>query len=297
MKAKSIIILSSFLVQLLNFQPDFAEGFAPMVPESCARCPSKRRNRNTCSRSPPFSRRTTTTKPTSSPTINQDATATSLTAASNNLPFAIVGADFCAPDLAAVCLGGSLLFFYHVRLFLKERNGERTWRREQADTREAWAKYVRDSKGWLYAIQTLRNAITAQTFLATTVLSLLTVIGGRLWEIVRQTATCGRRYAILQLILFAVPMISSAYYFLQSARLMTHAGFMFPVEPNTTKVDLIMRKTEHSQWLGLRCLYLSGGILSWVVGGSKVFVGTSLLLTMFFRKSDRAPMSMDYGEE
>ena len=214
-------------------------------------------------------------------------------------------------DTASVTLGFLFLIGYHIHLYRKERNHEKTWRTEQASTREKWSRFVRQTEQWLYAIQTLRNAITAQTFLATTVLSLLTVIGGRLWDILRTmrnsatstaTATTNAllqdKYLLTtQFILLAVCMLSSAYQFLQSARLMTHAGFMFPVEPHTTKVDNIMRKSQNSQWAGLRFLYISVVFIVWVVSGPKSFCLSSLLMTFFFQNIDKVPkgvMDNDY---
>jgi len=185
-------------------------------------------------------------------------------------------------------LGGTLILVgYHLSLWKKERQGIRTWRSAQADIREQWSKYVRQNEQWLYAIQTLRNAITAQTFLATTVLSLLTVIAGRLWDIIRKFSSSSHqqhRFLVAQLTMQTLTMLASAYHFLQAARVMTHAGFMFPVFPNTTKVDRNMRKSEHSQWMGLRWLYLSVANLFFVVGGHKV-----LLLVKFFQKIDQVP--------
>lgn len=186
-----------------------------------------------------------------------------------------------------------LLSTYHVNLYRKEKRGHRTWRSTQADTREAWARYVRSEEAWLYAIQTLRNAITAQTFLATTVLSLLTVIAGRLWNIQSSMTTTASTTSTIQFALVAASMVSSAYQFLQSARLMTHAGFMFPVTKNTTEVDRIMRRSQHSQWMGLRCLYVAAGFLSWIVGGPRVFLMASIMLTLFFRKIDQVPVGID----
>ena len=202
-----------------------------------------------------------------------------------------------------------LLSFYHIQLYHKEKTGQPTWRSTQADTREAWARYVRSEEAWLYAIQTLRNAITAQTFLATTVLSLLTVISGRLWTTQSSTTTTTSTAAAaaaaaaatasssssstIQFVLAAASMVSSAYQFLQSARLMTHAGFMFPVTKTTTEVDRIMRRSQHSQWMGLRCLYSAAGFLSWIMGGPRVFLVASILLTVFFRKIDQVPTEID----
>jgi len=199
-------------------------------------------------------------------------------------------------NVAAVVAGGFILSSYHLYLYMKEKKGLQTWRSTQADNREMWSKFVRETEGWLYAIQTLRNAITSQTFLATTVLSLLTVITGRLWDIIRNMdASCDyRKYLTAQLVMVASCMLTSAFNFLQSARLMTHAGFMFPVDPKTTKVDRIMRKTQDAQWFGLRWLYLSAGMISWVVGGPKIFLISSSLLTIFFHKIDKVPKVTNY---
>jgi len=197
-------------------------------------------------------------------------------------------------NVAAVIGGALILSIYHFNLYHNEKKGLKTWRSEQAKNREMWSQYVRESEGWLYAIQTLRNAITAQTFLSTTVLSLLTVITGRIWDIVRQMdrACPYRKYLVTQFIVIVSCMLTSSYHFLQSARLMTHAGFMFPID-KTTKVDKIMRKTQNSQWLGLRWLYISATTIAWLVGGPKIFFTFSSLLIAFLRKIDKVPDEID----
>lgn len=183
-----------------------------------------------------------------------------------------------------------LLVVYHLVLFEKEKS-KQTWRLYQASIREEWAIYVRDTEGWLYAIQSLRNAMTAQTFLASTVLSLLTLITGRLWEMLRTTTNkVERRLLIMQTFSIAFTMLSSAYQFLQGVRLMTHVGFMFPViKKDDLKVNKLMRKTEMCQWLGLRWCYISVAPIFWAVGGSRAFFLSSILLTIFFRIIDKLP--------
>jgi len=189
-----------------------------------------------------------------------------------------------------------ILAGYHVNLAVKERSSkEKTWRAYQAEAREDWARHVRHTEGWLYAVQTLRNAITAQTFLATTVLSLLTLITGRLWDILRTLSRgAERRLLTIQLISVGLTMLFSAYQFLQGVRLMTHAGFMFPVVSEGTEVDNIMRRSQNCQWLGLRWMYLSLGPITWAVGGSRAFFVTSICLLQFFRKIDRKPAGLGY---
>lgn len=175
---------------------------------------------------------------------------------------------------------------YHTDLGRREDAGAVTWRVSQAGTREEWSKYVRETEGWLYAVQTLRNAITTNTFLATTVLTLLTVITGRVWS---TTLQVGSLYERIQFTTVAVSMLRSAYEFLQSVRLMTHAGFMFPVVKEGTKVDNIMRKSSFSQWLGLRWLYIGGTMMVWTLGGEISFLIASLVMLRFFHIIDKAP--------
>jgi len=92
-------------------------------------------------------------------------------------------------------------------------------------------------------------------------------------------------------------MLLSAYNFLQGVRLMTHAGFMFPVvSSSSTKVDKIMRQSQNCQWLGLRWMYLSLGPIAWAVGGGHTFLVVSLLLLLFFTKIDKKPEGMGYEE-
>ena len=186
---------------------------------------------------------------------------------------------------------------YHINLIIKERTSRvKTWRAYQAETREDWARHVRNTEGWLYAVQTLRNAITAQTFLATTVLSLLTLITGKLWDILRHLDRGSeRRLLTVQLLSVALTMLMSAYQFLQGVRLMTHAGFMFPVSEGT-KVDNIMRRSQNCQWLGLRWMYISLAPIAWAVGGSRALFGVSCCLLQFFRNIDRKPKGMGYEE-
>lgn len=201
-------------------------------------------------------------------------------------------------NIALVTSSIAILLGYHFNLTRKEfkndnstiRNSTKTWRQYQADTREDWAKYVRDTEGWLYAIQSLRNAITAQTFLASTVLSLVTLITGRIWDILRSTTNqLEKNLLTVQLVSIATTMLISSYYFLQGVRLMTHVGFMFPVETENAKVDKIMRKTASCQWLGLRWMYISLAPITWTVGGSRALFAAAIVLLQFFRSIDKEP--------
>lgn len=217
----------------------------------------------------------------------------------------VISTTSISPKMQVILVMSSvfLLASYHLNLFRIEFErenfnvGSKTWRQYQASVREDWSRYVRQSESWLYAIQSLRNAITAQTFLATTVLSLLTLITGRVWDILRSTTVkFERRLLTIQLSSIAITMLLSAYQFLQGVRLMTHAGFMFPVKKNGTKIDKIMRQSQNCQWLGLRWMYISLGPIFWVVGGSRAFFAATLVLLIFFRSIDKEPEGMQYEQ-
>ena len=125
-------------------------------------------------------------------------------------------------NIALISSSVAILSGYHLNLLQKELNSDtKTWRKYQADTREKWARHVRETEGWLYGIQSLRNAMTAQTFLASTVLSLLTLITGRVWDILRKASNIWeRRLLTVQLASISLWMLLSAYQFLQGVRLM-----------------------------------------------------------------------------
>ena len=66
-------------------------------------------------------------------------------------------------NVALISSSISILMGYHINLYYKEKNSDKTtWRQYQAQIRQDWAKHVRDTEGWLYAIQSLRNAMVAR---------------------------------------------------------------------------------------------------------------------------------------
>jgi hypothetical protein len=52
-------------------------------------------------------------------------------------------------DTVSVVAGFGILCGYHLLLVIKERRGVKTWRSAQADTREKWSQFVRETEGWL----------------------------------------------------------------------------------------------------------------------------------------------------
>lgn len=159
----------------------------------------------------------------------------------------------------AFSAGVTVVAKYQMDLQKHEAAGGRSWRTTQSMVRLRWAQYVMQTEGYLYAIQTLRNAITANTFLATTVLSLFTLCVGYLWQLINVKFSW---YIVAQFGSTAACLLSSAFCFSQSARLMTHAGFMFPIatdsdpEPcsvsGSDEATLTQALVDSSAWRGTR---------------------------------------------
>ena len=72
------------------------------------------------------------------------------------------------PHQAVTVAGAANLAFYQLQMSRRERRGADSWRKTQAAARVDWCRHVFATEGWLYAVQTLRNGITTNTFLAST---------------------------------------------------------------------------------------------------------------------------------
>ena len=188
----------------------------------------------------------------------------------------------------------------------------------QAATRASWVTYVRANaglQGYTYAIQTLRNAITACVALTGTMLTAFTVTMTYLRTVKAELEWL----VLLQFSSTGLLLLFSSYFFLQSARAMTHAGFMFPVaaEPDAGEVpptkispealaaggwrpnaiyalrprsiEVTMAKSETAQWAGLRFLYLAITGVVWICGGEIAFFVATLAMRRFLAGIDRPP--------
>lgn len=172
-------------------------------------------------------------------------------------------------------------------------------------TRKIWSRHVLETEGYLYAVQALRNAITANTFLASTSITLFTFTAGYFNQVLKQAASFDV-VTVVQFTSMLALLLASAYSFSQSARLMTHATFMFPVVGKdndacnvhvsdcsefltSETIEDTMMRSEDRQWLGLRYLYLAFSVVIWILGGEWAFLFTSTALTRFFAKIDGPP--------
>ena len=72
----------------------------------------------------------------------------------NALPITSTLTSPAVQDVALISSSVLILGSYHINLYRREKNSTiKTWRQYQADTREYWSRHVRDTEGWLYAIQ------------------------------------------------------------------------------------------------------------------------------------------------
>ena len=212
-------------------------------------------------------------------------------------------ASASAVRYAAGGIGVGNILKYHVALRRREAQGAASWKSTQGLVRAKWVRHVFAAEGWLYAVQCLRNGITANTFLATTVLTLFTLSCGSLLRAGLESGPLGVK-AVAQIGSLGALLLCSAYSFSQSARLMTHAGFMFPVAADCDGgnvcdlddaalsraiVENVVVRSHRLQWSGWRYLYLSSGVGAWVVGGEYAALAVSLALSAFFAREDRCP--------
>ena len=129
-------------------------------------------------------------------------------------------------------------------------------------------------------------------------LSLFTVTTGYLRAVLQQGFDA---VVVVQFSGLLALFLCSAYNFSQAARLMTHAGFMFPVAGDAdagiltpAAVERIMVKSSNCQWAGLRYLYHTLPVVCWILGGGAsgeyAFLVAALLLTRGLGQIDRAPV-------
>ena len=205
-------------------------------------------------------------------------------------------AQLALPPMGSLAVGVANIAGYHVLMRKSEAEGAPSWRKSQGETRVEWARHVFETEEWTYAIQTLRNAITTNAFLASTVLTLSGLSIGALWKTVVATIGLGfwRTPEFWQLASAGGCLLLSAYSFSQSARLMVHAGFMFPVAArggavSRAAVEAVMVRSHVLQWGGWRWLYLGAWVATWVLGGEYVACASSFALTFLLMTEDRKP--------
>uniref|UniRef100_A0A0D3ESK3 DUF599 domain-containing protein n=1 Tax=Oryza barthii TaxID=65489 RepID=A0A0D3ESK3_9ORYZ len=188
-------------------------------------------------------------------------------------------------DFVLVPLGLAVLAVYHLwLLYAVLRHPTRTVVGLNAIARKRWVTVMmaNTEKNGVLAVQTLRNNIMASTVLATTAITLVSVIS------VFLGATAGRSpaspsssssgapllvYGSKTGEVFAVKYLAISLCFMlafvcnvQAIRLYAHASFLLGLPPFAAYVARTVNRGSHSWSLGLRAFYASLALFMWTFG-------------------------------
>lgn len=191
-------------------------------------------------------------------------------------------------DLVLVPLGLVLMGLYHLWLFLTIlRHPKRTVVGLNALTRHRWVKSMMTdpSKNGVLAVQTIRNSIMASTLLATTSITLTSIIGVVVSNTTNSSTSSSLIYGNKRELTAAIKYFTILLCFLvaflcnvQSIRYYAHVSFLVSVSPPRDakeSVDYVARCLNRGSYfwsLGLRAFYVSFSLFLWIFGPIPMFV-------------------------
>ncbi|KAK9091401.1 hypothetical protein Sjap_024578 [Stephania japonica] len=198
-------------------------------------------------------------------------------------------------DLVLVPLGVLLMGVYHVWLVFKvQRSPKRTVIGINALSREQWviSMMADPMKNGVLAVQTLRNNIMASTLLATTAITLSSIIGvfvsskasssKLVYGNKTDTISSVKHFAIL--VCFLVAFLCNV----QSIRYYAHVSFLVTLPTIDCKADSVAYVTRSLNrgsyfWsLGLRAFYLSFPLFLWIFGPIPMFLCCCIMLGVLY---------------
>ncbi|XP_057419236.1 uncharacterized protein LOC130713490 [Lotus japonicus] len=198
-------------------------------------------------------------------------------------------------DWILVPLGVLVLGIYHVwLLYTLIHYPSRTVIGLNAQTRYQWALYLMNDplKNGILAVQTIRNNMMASTLLATTAITLSSLIGVFASNDLETQLVYGNRTSITA----SIKRLSMSLCFLvaflcnmQSIRYYAQASFLITTPALKGKKDFIeyvaktLDRGSYAWSLGLRSFYLSIPLVLWIYGPIPMFVCSCLTsLTLYF---------------
>ncbi|KAK9105844.1 hypothetical protein Scep_022688 [Stephania cephalantha] len=198
-------------------------------------------------------------------------------------------------DLVLVPLGVLLMGAYHVWLVFKiKRSAKRTVIGINALSREQWviSMMADPMKNGVLAVQTLRNNIMASTLLATTAITLSSIIGvfvsskASSSKLVygNKTDTISSVKHFLILVCFLVAFLCNV----QSIRYYAHVSFLVTLPTIDSRGDSVAYVTRSLNrgsyfWsLGLRAFYLSFPLFLWIFGPIPMFLCCCIMLGVLY---------------
>ncbi|XP_019153694.1 PREDICTED: uncharacterized protein LOC109150238 [Ipomoea nil] len=201
-------------------------------------------------------------------------------------------------DYVLVPAGIAIMVSYHAwLLFTIVRNPTRTVIGINAESRHSWVHSMMSDpiKNGVLTVQTIRNNIMASTLLATTAITLSSIISvyvsGKS-DPASSNLLYGNKTAILSSVKFFTILLCFLVAFLcnvQSIRYYAHVSFLATVptfKDSTDSIEYVVRNLNRGSYfwsLGLRAFYLSFPLFLWVFGPIPMFVCCCVLsLVLYF---------------
>ncbi|KAG0556390.1 hypothetical protein KC19_11G050200 [Ceratodon purpureus] len=209
-------------------------------------------------------------------------------------------------DIVLVPLGLFMLAIYHLHLWFKVKyHPESTVIGVNHINRQAWVNNIMSDsmKNGVLAVQTLRNSIMASTLLASTAITLSSIIGA----LVSSTSggssktlknfvygETGNITSTLKYLCLLLCFLFSFVCHVQSIRYASHASFLLSIPvgdnaPGLTPeyVNQFIYRSQNFFSLGLRGYYFSFPLLLWIFGPIPMFV-CSVVMLFLLQTLDRA---------
>lgn len=193
-----------------------------------------------------------------------------------------------------------LLFFYHIFLFLM------VWKKplltaagQNGLVRKAWIAAILEDRKDVLAVQTLRNVMMSSSLLATTALTISTIIAAFFIrgpegtsKIVEMSDETSEMFSVEHKLFSMILLFMLSFFsYMQSVRIHSHAGYMFGISKCADKPSFL---TEIYLWklldrgsfyhtIGTRLFYAAFLAVLWLFGPiiSAVCAGVLLVALIF----------------
>lgn len=202
-------------------------------------------------------------------------------------------------DYVLVPLGLLMLAVYHAWLLVAiVRNPRSTVIGLNAESRRQWVQSLMADplKNGVLVVQTIRNNIMASTLLATTAITLSSLISVFVSSSSSSTATAsqlvyGNQTAIISSIKYFAILVCFLVAFLcnvQSIRYYAHVSFLATLPTSKGKkdsIEYVARNLNRGSFfwsLGLRAFYMSFPLFLWIFGPIPMFVCSVMMLSVLY---------------
>lgn len=219
--------------------------------------------------------------------------------------FFVFGVCMYTFDLLCFCLCVALYTAYNIYIRIRETaDPDYTIHGISRTARVQWVASILEKKNGILAVQTLRNATMASTFMASTsvllAVGVLSLTGNG--ENVRHTWHSLNFFGSVEPGMFAFKILAlllnfflAFFCFTSSLRLYTHVGFMLGAESGQTNnaqlgslAEKYLNMGANHFYLGMRAFYFTVPLVFWIFGAQFMIFGTAFLISIIFIL-DRTP--------